>query len=68
MVYVKLFPEISFFNTNKHINVKYHYLRHQVAKGFIRLAWVPTAKQEADIFTKALPHDAFIRLRQLVMG
>ena len=52
----------------KHINVKYHYLRHQVAKGFIRLAWVPTAEQEADIFTKALPYDAFIRLRQLVMG
>jgi len=52
----------------KHINVKYHYLRHQVAKGFIRLVWVETSEQEADFFTKPLPHEAFIRLRKLVMG
>jgi hypothetical protein len=34
----------------------------------VRLKWVPTAEQEADIFTKALPLPAFIKLRDYLMA
>jgi hypothetical protein len=32
------------------------------------LTWVPTKDQLADIFTKSLGYDAFLRLRQHVLG
>ncbi len=33
----------------KHIDVKHHLLRGQSLGGLIKLAWVPTAEQAADI-------------------
>ncbi len=38
----------------KHIEVKYHYIRERVAEGKIKVKYVPTADQVADIFTKSL--------------
>ena len=43
----------------KHIPIKYHFLREQVAEKKIRVEYVGTKEQVADIFTKLLPQKAF---------
>jgi hypothetical protein len=48
----------------KHIPIKYHFLREQVAENNIRVEYVGTKEQVADIFTKPLPWEAFEYLRQ----
>jgi hypothetical protein len=48
----------------KHIPIKYHFLREQVAEKNIRVEYVGTKEQVANIFTKPLPREAFEYLRQ----
>nr|GFA62757.1 copia protein [Tanacetum cinerariifolium] len=43
----------------KHIAVHYHFIKEHVEKGTIKLYFVKTDYQLADIFTKALPIDRF---------
>jgi hypothetical protein len=43
----------------KHIPIKYHFLWEQVAEKNIRVEYVGTKEQVADIFTKPLPWEAF---------
>jgi hypothetical protein len=48
----------------KHIPIKYHFLREQVAEKNIKVEYVGTKEQVTDIFTKPLPREAFEYLRQ----
>eukprot|EP00253_Pinus_taeda_P015807 PITA_15807 len=48
----------------KHILIKYHFIREQVTEKSIKLEYVGTKEQIADIFTKPLPREAFEYLRQ----
>ena len=48
----------------KHIEIRHHFLRDHVQKGDCMLEFVETTKQLADIFTKPLPRDTFLTLRQ----
>jgi hypothetical protein len=43
----------------KHIPIKYHFLREQVAGKNIGVEYVGTKEQMIDIFTKPLPREAF---------
>ena len=52
----------------KHIAVKYHHFRSHVASGAIKVVRVDTKEQLADIFTKALPREAFQYLRKQLLG
>ena len=52
----------------KHIAVKYHHFRSHVANGSIKVLRIGTKDQLADIFTKALPREAFVFLRKQLMG
>jgi hypothetical protein len=47
-----------------HIPIKYQFLWYQVAEKNIRVEYVGTKEQVADIFTKSLPQEAFEYLRQ----
>ena len=47
----------------KHIPIKYHFLREQVLSNVIKLEYVGTKEQIADIFTKPLPKCQFEVLR-----
>jgi hypothetical protein len=51
----------------KHVDVKYHFVTETVERGDVQLKWIPTAEQQADIFTKALPAPAFELLRKQLM-
>ena len=50
----------------KHIDIRYHFLKDQVAQNEVKLEFIPTADQVADIFTKPLARDVFERLRILL--
>lgn len=52
----------------KHINVRYHYIRQLVETGVIRVDWISTHEQQADLLTKALPPAVFLPLRTKLMG
>eukprot|EP00253_Pinus_taeda_P031842 PITA_31842 len=48
----------------KHILIKYHFLREQVLEQNVKLEYVPSKEQIADILTKPLPRETFEYLRQ----
>ncbi len=52
----------------KHIGLKYHHFRSHVASGAIKIQWIDTTNQLADIFTKPLPISTFEYLRALLLG
>jgi hypothetical protein len=52
----------------KHVDVKYHFITEAINNGPVKLQWVPTADQEADIFTKALNAPAFLGFRAALMS
>jgi hypothetical protein len=48
----------------KHIPIKFHFLWEQVVEKNIKVEYVGTKEQIADIFTKLLPRESFEYLRQ----
>jgi hypothetical protein len=52
----------------KHIALKYHHFCSHVANGDIKIKWIDTKCQLADIFTKLLPEPLFTSLRLLLLG
>jgi transposase InsO family protein len=51
----------------KHVDVKYHFITDEISKGAVDVKWVPSAEQQADIFTKALAAPVFELLRRQLM-
>ncbi len=49
---------------SKHIDIKYHYAREQVEMGIVRLQYIESKEQVADVFTKALTRDNYNNLRR----
>ena len=47
----------------KHIAIKYHYVRELVEEKEVKMEYVNSKEQIADIFTKPLPKDAYEYLR-----
>ena len=54
--------------TSKFIAVKYHWFRQHVDSGEITIVKVSSQEQEADMFTKGLQGDFFLKIRKLVCG
>ena len=52
----------------KHINTKYHHFRAYVAQGFVKVLKIGTEDQLADILTKNLKEDLFIKFRKWISG
>ena len=52
----------------KHISVCLFHFRDHVEKGLITIEHVPSKYQLTDIFTKPLPRDQYMRLRDQIMG
>lgn len=51
-------------NKTKHMDVRFHLVRDSVARGEVRMVFVPTAEMVADGLTKALPGPAFLAFRK----
>jgi hypothetical protein len=55
---------LAMHSKTNHIPIKYHFLWEQVAKKNIRVGYVGTKEQVADIFTKPLPWEVFEHILQ----
>eukprot|EP00957_Ditylum_brightwellii_P136350 10398920-Ditylum_brightwellii.AAC.1 len=52
----------------KHTAIKHHHFRSKVKDGSIRIERVDTHGQQADLLTKNLSRDHFLKLRKLICG
>jgi hypothetical protein len=60
---IKLSENPVFHDRSKHIEIRFHFIRDCVQKGTVKLQYVPTGEQVADILTKALMKGKFIFFR-----
>ncbi|KAK2372557.1 putative mitochondrial protein [Trifolium repens] len=49
---------------SKHIETRFHFLRDQVSKGKLKLEFCSSEDQQADILTKVVKRDQFLKLRR----
>ena len=49
---IKLSENLVFHDKSKHIEIKYKYIRDMVEKGVVKLQYVATDEQVADVLTK----------------
>jgi hypothetical protein len=52
----------------KHIDIRHHFVREQVALQQLEIKWIPTTEQLADLLTKSLAKPIFRTLRQRVQS
>ena len=50
---------MMFHDKSKYIEVTYHYIQDMVQKGIVKLKYVPTEEQVADVLTKPLSRVKF---------
>ena len=53
-----------FHDKSKHIEIKYHYIRDMVQRGAVKLLYVATEEQIADVLTKPLARLNFEYFRE----
>ena len=53
-----------FHDRSKHIEIKYHYIRDMVQRGAVKLLYVATEEQIADVLTKPLARLKFEYFRE----
>ena len=63
---IKLAKSPEFHKRTKHIDIRYHYFREKCESGELKLEYVSSECQKADILTKALPRDRFARMREII--
>jgi hypothetical protein len=56
---IKLMENPVFHDKSKHIEIRYHYIRDMVQRGVVKLQYVGTDEQVADVLTKPLSHVKF---------
>ena len=60
---INISKNLVMHSKTKHIPIKFHFLREQVIEKNIKLEYVETKEQIADIYTKPLPRETFEYLR-----
>jgi hypothetical protein len=58
---IKLSENPVFHDRSKHIDIEYHFIQDCVQRGAVRLDYIQTNEQIADIFTKALSRQKFMK-------
>ena len=51
---MKLTKNLVFHDKSKHIEIKFHYIKDMVQRGVVKLQYVATEEQIADVLTKPL--------------
>jgi hypothetical protein len=51
---------------SKHIELKYHHIKDETEKGNIKLTWIPTKNNVADIMTKPVKVSVFKHLTEII--
>nr|KYP74877.1 Retrovirus-related Pol polyprotein from transposon TNT 1-94 [Cajanus cajan] len=63
---IKLSENPVFHGRSKHIDVRFHFLRDIVREGKIKLSYCSTYNQVADIMTKPLKLEQFVKIRSML--
>lgn len=63
---IKLIKNPEFHKRTKHIDIRFHFIREKYDEGQIEVSYVPSSDQLADIMTKALSKELFLKLRSLL--
>ena len=58
LVYAK---DPKYHGKTKHIQIIYHFVRDMITQNEVVLRHIPTSKMVADLFTKTIASDAFVR-------
>ena len=53
---------------SKHIDIRYHFVRNEVQNNTLKLEYVPTADNVADVFTKSMAKPRLGRFIDTLMG
>ena len=64
LVYIVTTKIVVFHDRSKHIEIKYHYIRDMVQRGAVKLLYVVTEEQIADVLTKPLARMKFEYFRE----
>ncbi|MCW3101348.1 MAG: uncharacterized protein JWL77_6966, partial [Chthonomonadaceae bacterium] len=65
---IELASNDCYHSRTKHIDLRHHFVRDHVIKDHIKIQWVPTVDQEADLLTKMLGTKQFIILRDKLIS
>lgn len=65
---IKISENPTLHKRSKHIDIKFHFVREKVGTGEVKLVYIETEKQLADILTKPLLKPRVVRLRSKVLG
>ena len=60
---IKLSENPVFHDRSKHIEIRYHFIRDYIQRGAVKLQYISTDEQVADILTKALQKGKFVFFR-----
>eukprot|EP00253_Pinus_taeda_P027540 PITA_27540 len=60
---IKLMKNLVFHDRSKHIDIKYHFIRDYLQKGVVKLEYISTDEQVADVLTKSLPRGKHVHFR-----
>jgi hypothetical protein len=60
---VKLSENPVSHDSTKHVEIKYHYIRDIVQRKAVRVEYLPTDEQIADVLTKPLARSKFVYFR-----
>jgi hypothetical protein len=52
----------------RHVSIHHFWLKEQIALGNLVVEWIETGEMIADILTKPLPRESFVRLRRLLLN
>ncbi|PKU81309.1 Retrovirus-related Pol polyprotein from transposon TNT 1-94 [Dendrobium catenatum] len=63
---ITMTKNLVFHNRSKHIDSRYHLIRDCIIRKDVQIEYVKTYDQVADIFTKPLKNEDFIRMRRLL--
>ena len=61
---IKLLENPVFHDLSKHIEIKYHFIRDMVMKRAVKLEYIATDEQVADVLTKPLAREKFEYFRE----
>jgi hypothetical protein len=56
---IKMTENPVFHDKSKHIEIRYHFIRDMVQRGALKLQYISTDEQVADVMTKPLSHVKF---------
>jgi hypothetical protein len=60
---IKLSENPVFHDRSKHIEIRYHFIQDRIQKGVVKLQYISTDEQVADILTKPLVKGKFVFFR-----